>query len=176
MKISFPKGLLRQGIFRSQVCQPLQLDPYVGLGWGNTMLFDRKLIHIVPVATRPKQPEADRRPLSHDTWIYALAAALGRVSHIDQPLCLCRQHSGNAFGVAKRSIAQRIRASTEMCSDINVASSSTKPWRSFSIASDPPRIMSWRARRDEPPRPIASGGCACSQGCGFTLAAVFLSD
>jgi hypothetical protein len=109
-----PKGLLRQGIFRSQVCQPLQLDPYVGLGWGNTMLFDRKLIHIVPVATRPKQPEADRRPLSHDTWIYALAAALGRVSHIDQPLCLYRQHGGNAFGVDKRSIAQRIRASTEI--------------------------------------------------------------
>jgi Glycosyl transferase family 2 len=108
-----PIGLHRQGIYRSEVYQPLQLDPYVGLGWGNTMIFSRRLLDIVPIESRPKQPEADQRSLSHDTWIYVLAAAIGRVSHIDEPLCLYRQHEANAFGIKKRTIAEQIRASTE---------------------------------------------------------------
>jgi glycosyltransferase involved in cell wall biosynthesis len=109
-----PRSLHRQGIDRSEVYQALQLDPYVGLGWGNTMMFRRGLLEIVPIENRPKQPEADHRLLSHDTWIYVLAAALGSVSHIDEPLCFYRQHEGNSFGVAKRRIAEQIRATVDV--------------------------------------------------------------
>jgi hypothetical protein len=109
-----PTALHRQGIDRSEVYQALQLDPYVGVGWGNTMMFSRRLLNIVPTEQRPKQPEANHRLLSHDTWIYVLAAALGSVSHIDEPLCFYRQHDGNSFGVAKRTVAQQIRASMEV--------------------------------------------------------------
>src|SRR5437588_2880957 len=40
-----PMGVLTQGITASRVCEPLELDPYVGLGWGNTMMFDRSEEH-----------------------------------------------------------------------------------------------------------------------------------
>ena len=78
------------------------------------MIFSRRLLELVAAENRPKQPEANNRLLSHDTWIYALAAAIGRVSHIDEPLCWYRQHGASAFGIAKRPILQRIRASTEV--------------------------------------------------------------
>jgi hypothetical protein len=109
-----PLGLHRQGITQSKVYQPLQLDPYVGLGWGNTMMFRRGLLGIVPIENRPKQPEESQRALSHDTWIYTLAAALGRVSHIDEPLCLYRQHGANSFGIRKRTSAEKIRATMDV--------------------------------------------------------------
>ena len=108
-----PMGVLTQGITASRVCEPLELDPYVGLGWGNTMMFDRRLLELVPPEERPRQPEAPDRPLSHDTWIYAFGAALGRVSHIEESLCLYRQHQGNAFGSRKRGLVERIGAALE---------------------------------------------------------------
>jgi glycosyltransferase involved in cell wall biosynthesis len=93
-------GILRQGICESRVYEPLQLDPYVGVGLGHTMIFDRRLLEIIPVEGRPKQAEAEHpllAQIAHDSWIYLIAAALGRVSHIDEPLCLYRKHQTNAF-------------------------------------------------------------------------------
>jgi glycosyltransferase involved in cell wall biosynthesis len=104
-----PKGLLRQGIRSSRVLEPLQLDPYFTGGWGNTMVFNRNLLDVAPTACRPREIEVDR-PLLHDRWIHTLAAALGRVSHIDDPLCMYRQHTTNAIGLAKRGLAEHMRA------------------------------------------------------------------
>jgi glycosyltransferase involved in cell wall biosynthesis len=93
-------GIWTQGIETDAVFQPLDLDPFKN-GWGNTMLFRRELVTTIPYAGRPRQPEVPERSLSHDSWIYVLAAALGRVSHIAEPLILYRQHGGNAIGVAQ---------------------------------------------------------------------------
>jgi glycosyltransferase involved in cell wall biosynthesis len=104
-----PTGLWTQGIESDAVFEPLELDPYKN-GWGNTMLFRRELVASIPYDHRPRQPEAPERPLSHDSWIYVLAAALGRVSHIAEPLVLYRQHGSNAIGVASAEDAARKRS------------------------------------------------------------------
>jgi hypothetical protein len=104
-----PTGLWTQGIERDAVFEPLELDPYKN-GWGNTMLFRRELVAAIPYDHRPRQPEVPERPLSHDTWVYVLAAALGRVSHIAEPLVLYRQHGRNAIGVAPPGEATRRRS------------------------------------------------------------------
>lgn len=99
-----PTGLWDQGITRDYVWNPLELDPWAG--WGNTMVFRRDLANLIPRSQRPRHPEANR-PLSHDTWLYILAAAMGRVSHIAQPLILYRQHGKNACGMARPSMLMR---------------------------------------------------------------------
>jgi hypothetical protein len=86
-----------QGIATDCVHDPLQLDPF-GTGWGNTMLFRRELLDLFPREIRPLQPGNPERRLSHDTWIYVLSAALGRVSHLVAPLILYRQHGANVSG------------------------------------------------------------------------------
>ncbi|WP_082442187.1 glycosyltransferase family 2 protein [Sphingomonas sp. Leaf257] len=91
-----PIGTHDQGIAGDHCFTPLEIDPYV-TGWGNSMMFRRELVTLVPRADRPRQPQATR-PLSHDTWLYVLAAALGRVSHIAEPLILYRQHGANVYG------------------------------------------------------------------------------
>lgn len=100
---------LDQGIAADAVFEPFAIDPYI-TGWGNTMLFARALLGRVPADRRPRQPENPDRILSHDTWIYTLAAALGRVSHIAEPLLLYRQHGRNAQGARRRTPAQRLDA------------------------------------------------------------------
>ena len=90
-----------QGITDDRVFEPLELDPFA-TGWGNSMLFRRDLITVFPRDKRPRQPFFPERPLSHDTWIYILAAALGRVSHVNAPLLLYRQHDANAAGLTMR--------------------------------------------------------------------------
>lgn len=98
-----PFGHWKQDIVGDRAYEPLELDPYA-TGWGNSMLFRRELLGLVARERRPRQPEQAHRPLSHDTWIYMLAAALGRVSHMTAPLILYRQHGTNSvgFGPAKR--------------------------------------------------------------------------
>ena len=86
-----------QGIEDDTTYAPLQLDPF-GTGWGNTMMFRREVINLIARELRPLQPGDPDRLLSHDTWVYVLSAALGRVSHISAPLLLYRQHGSNASG------------------------------------------------------------------------------
>lgn len=94
-----------QGIDRDCVHEPLQLDPYA-TGWGNTMVFRRELLGLIDRNRRPPQPSTENKPLSHDTWVYMLAAALGRVSWVKQPLILYRQH-GSAATVSAKPPARR---------------------------------------------------------------------
>ena len=93
-----PTGHWTQGIIADKAYEPLELDPYA-TGWGNSMMFRRELATLIPRKRRPHQPEKPALPLSHDTWLYMLAAALGRVSHIKAPMLLYRQHGSNAWGV-----------------------------------------------------------------------------
>jgi glycosyltransferase involved in cell wall biosynthesis len=102
-----PLGTHHQGIHGDAVFEPLSIDPYY-IGWGNSMVFRRELLDVSPRASRPRQPGADR-PLSHDHWVYILAAALGRVSHIAEPLIHYRQHGGNAMGVTAPTRLARFR-------------------------------------------------------------------
>jgi glycosyltransferase involved in cell wall biosynthesis len=95
-----PTGVWTQGITRDAILQPLEFDPYLN-GWGNSMLFRRELVTLIPREHRPKQPERSQ-PLAHDTWVYTLACGLGRVSHIAEPLILYRLHERNAIGLAKQ--------------------------------------------------------------------------
>lgn len=50
----------------------------------------------------------------HDWWMGLLASSMGRISYIDEPLVLYRQHEGNELGAQKGSMAvralRRIRA------------------------------------------------------------------
>lgn len=97
-----------QDITSDALFVPLELDPY-HTGWGNSMVFARELVHLVPNDKRPHQPEYPHRTMSHDTWIYTLAAALGRVSHIQAPLVLYRQHANNAAGAGRWRKQSRLR-------------------------------------------------------------------
>ena len=101
-----PIGLHRQGIHQSKTFSPLQINPFA-TGWGNSMMFSKSLLNVFPVSGRPKQPSGNR-PLSHDTWIYTLAAALGAVAHIDTPLCFYRQHDLNTMGMGKSPFKEKI--------------------------------------------------------------------
>lgn len=89
-----------QGIEDDRTYAPLHLDPF-GTGWGNTMMFRREVINLIARELRPLQPGDSDRLLSHDTWVYVLSAALGRVSHISAPLLLYRQHGLNASGTTQ---------------------------------------------------------------------------
>ena len=95
-----------QGITGDAVYGARDLDPESG--WGNTMMFRRELATLIPREDRPQHPGFDRR-LSHDTWIYTIAAAIGRVSHIAEPLILYRQHGSNTAGVTAPSLSGRVR-------------------------------------------------------------------
>ena len=101
-----PIGLHRQGITKSAIIPALEIDPF-GTGWGNSMIFRKSLLNVYSFKGRPKQPSGDR-PLSHDTWIYTLAAALGAVAHIDKPLLLYRQHDLNTMGTKKSPFTEKL--------------------------------------------------------------------
>jgi glycosyltransferase involved in cell wall biosynthesis len=103
-----PTGeIWNQDITEDSVFEPLELNPY-GTGWGNSMLFESRLVHVTPRSKRPSQPEGCL-PLSHDHWIYVLAAGLGRVSHLLEPLLLYRQHESSVYGVGPMPLPIKIR-------------------------------------------------------------------
>ena len=92
-----PRGELHHRVaadgVHPQLTLPLYSNPF-----GNSMVFRRDLLDAVDLGFRPPQPGRPELPLSHDTWVYNIAASLGAVSHIAEPLVLYRQHGGNVFG------------------------------------------------------------------------------
>lgn len=91
-------GLLNQGI-RGHLIRPLTLDPF-GLGYGHTMVFDRSLLSMTSLSSRPFQPGGTGR-LAHDQFILHLASLLGSVYVSGEPLTKYRQHNGNVFGAGE---------------------------------------------------------------------------
>lgn len=103
-----PTGFVwTQEIASDHTFEPLELSPYC-IGFGNTMLFDRAVLDLIPREKRPRQPDKRSQPLSHDHWVYSLCAALGRVSHLAEPLILYRQHESSTFGVKPRLLTNRL--------------------------------------------------------------------
>ncbi|NHN93814.1 glycosyltransferase family 2 protein [Acetobacter sicerae] len=97
-------GIWKQDIPKDCVIQPQQIFPWAA--WGNTLLFKREILDWFPYSRRPKHPEKDMK-LSHDTWIYILSCALGKVSQIDNPLILYRQHGKNESQTKKRTFIEK---------------------------------------------------------------------
>ena len=95
------RGLLQHRVAADGVHPPLTLPLYSN-PFGNSMVFRRDLLDAVGIEFRPPQPGRPELPLSHDTWIYNLAASLGPMSHIAEPLVLYRQHGNNVFGGDER--------------------------------------------------------------------------
>lgn len=92
-----PRGILNHRVAADGVHDALALPLYSN-PFGNSMVFRRDLLDAVAIAFRPPQPGRTELPLSHDTWVYNIAASLGPVSHIAEPLVLYRQHGNNVFG------------------------------------------------------------------------------
>ena len=92
-----PRGTLNHRVDADGVHDALTLPLYSN-PFGNSMVFRRDLLDAVAIAFRPPQPGRTELPLSHDTWVYNIAASLGPVSHIAEPLVLYRQHGNNVFG------------------------------------------------------------------------------
>jgi glycosyltransferase involved in cell wall biosynthesis len=69
--------------------------------------------------------DADRRPerlLSHDHWLWFLAASSGKVATLARILTLYRQHEGNVFGAPARSaITSEIKSSVTTLEYDNLA-------------------------------------------------------
>ena len=92
-----PRGLLNHRVEADGVHPPLTLPLYSN-PFGNSMVFRRDLLDAVDIEFRSPQPGRPELPLSHDTWVYNIAASLGAMSHIAEPLVLYRQHGDNVFG------------------------------------------------------------------------------
>lgn len=101
-----PTGVFTQGIEDDATHGPLVLEPYL-CGHGNTMMFRQQLVALYPKEKRPLV-DGDRL-LSHDTWLYTLAAALGSVSLMEASLILYRQHGSNVSSLDERSLRQKLR-------------------------------------------------------------------
>jgi hypothetical protein len=93
-----------QGISGNRTYEALELDPYL-CGYGNTMMFRRELAHLVD---RQRRPRTGEKIMSHDTWIYTLAAALGKVSHLEASYILYRQHGANLTATDNRTRLRRL--------------------------------------------------------------------
>lgn len=103
-----PVGLTwDQGIDADRIVEPLALDPY-NTGFGNSMMFDRSVLDLIPRGDRPQQPDRPHLPLAHDHWVYTLCAALGRISFVATPLLRYRQHGSNTYGLKRRPFSNRL--------------------------------------------------------------------
>ena len=96
--------LLSQGIDKTMTYGPLTLDPYL-CGYGNTMIFRRELLTLWP---RDHRPSVGDGVISHDTWLYTLAAALGPVAHLADSYILYRRHGVNLSNLDDRNKLQRL--------------------------------------------------------------------
>jgi hypothetical protein len=81
---------------KTQILQPASTDPF-GFPLGFAMLIRRSLLQITTPAHRP------HKIAGHDQWFWLLAASIGKIATIAEPLVLYRQHQGNVFGAGKRA-------------------------------------------------------------------------
>lgn len=88
------KGRLGQGISGDRVLDSLSMLPLPGGSYGFTLLFKRSILEIVDPKFRPPQPQEPGTVVYHDLWAYVLATVFGKISEIDEPLSIYRQHSG----------------------------------------------------------------------------------
>lgn len=76
---------------------------------GFTQAFRRELLAYQPLWPASRDHMSDA-VMAHDQWFIFLAAALGRVAFVEEPLVLHRQHGANTYGVRAVSRWQRLRS------------------------------------------------------------------
>lgn len=96
-----------ENVRESMTLRKMAHEPY-GSVFGNAMTFKASLLSVIPAELRPRQPEKNDKVMSHDHWIYQLAAVTGDIRMLDTELLLYRQHGGNAYGVLHRTLRDKI--------------------------------------------------------------------
>lgn len=96
-----------ENVRESVTLRKMTHEPY-GSVFGNAMTFKASLLSLIPAKLRPRQPEKSDKVMSHDHWIYQLAAVTGDIRMLDAELLLYRQHGGNAYGVLHRTLREKI--------------------------------------------------------------------
>lgn len=96
-----------ENVRQSVTLKKMAHEPY-GSVFGNAMTFKAGLLSVIPSELRPRQPEKNDKVMSHDHWIYQLAAVTGDIRMLDTELLLYRQHGGNAYGVLHRRLRDKI--------------------------------------------------------------------
>jgi glycosyltransferase involved in cell wall biosynthesis len=95
----------------------LSLDPLFTHP-GFAMVFRKSVLDITDNAIRPGDilaPAESGAVMSHDQWIYFLAAITGKIVTLPDELCQYRQHGANACGAEpKRGFAEAIGISLRM--------------------------------------------------------------
>jgi glycosyltransferase involved in cell wall biosynthesis len=87
-------GLFAQGIRKTEVVAPLTLPPW-GVFYGFSMVFRRDLFEAIDPALRGRHTFEFDGLLSHDLWVYFLAASVGRTIMDVRPMVLYRRHASN---------------------------------------------------------------------------------
>lgn len=104
-----PTGATMDRVAAPQYLNPPQsMDPRLH-GFGFTLVFRRELLgfnNLWEKSVHFYKPESRE---SHDDWFFFLAASLGTVAYISEPLVLYRQHANNVFGSGKFPLLGRIR-------------------------------------------------------------------
>ena len=81
------KHAMHSNFNRTDFCQVLIQNTFAGC----TAMYNRALAELID-----KKPEYC---VMHDWWLELIAAAFGKIGHIDEPTILYRQHDKNAIGV-----------------------------------------------------------------------------
>ena len=100
-------GLFAQNIGKRTVLTPLTLPPW-GVFYGFSMVFRRDVFDIIDADDRGGHTFEWQGLLSHDLWIYFIAASLGRVAVDPQPLALYRRHDKNETPDLKGSLIRSL--------------------------------------------------------------------
>lgn len=94
------------GSTKSRVLKPGEAEPF-GLFFGFTMLFDARLLDLLPFSQRGVDDYTERDPLPHDRWLHFLGTNFGRTVLIDEPLAYYRQHGSQAWGARPTTLVAR---------------------------------------------------------------------
>lgn len=114
-------GSFTQGIAKDETFPPLTLPPWT-LYYGFTVLFEARLLGLIPAALRGIDYFDPNQLLAHDRWVYFLACCFGKIVALSQPLTDYRQHQSNIFGSPTRDA----RTFTEKMNDKLTESSQTQ--------------------------------------------------
>jgi hypothetical protein len=98
-----------QGIGSTRVLEPLSGDPWQKY-FGFTLLFERRLLDVIPYSKRGPDTHTLGSPLSHDRWVCFLGLSLGRAVVLHDTLAGYRQHGAQLYGSQERRVGRLARA------------------------------------------------------------------
>lgn len=84
------------GVYAAQTLDPLSVIN------GHCITFNRILLDVINIDQRPRSVHDPDRLMPHDDWITFLAASLGQIVIVDEPLVLYRHHSSNLSNPASK--------------------------------------------------------------------------